>query len=135
MKLRNLSLSDRKLCSRCCQHPIYLIPFPQFSRLPGGSVSKESSCIAGGLSSIPGLGRFPGEGNGNPLQYSCLGNLTDRGAWQSTVHGITRVRYDLVTKPRPPLLYHKPTLNRLHGYLFAWDSMALIHLILMFPAW
>ena len=45
---------------------------------------------AGDLGSILGLGRSPGEGNGNPLQYSCLGNPTDRGAWQATVHGITK---------------------------------------------
>ena len=43
-----------------------------------------------------------GEGNGNPLQYSCLENPMDRGAWQATVHGVTRVRHDLVTKPPPP---------------------------------
>ena len=48
--------------------------------------------------SIPGLGRFPGEGNGNPLQYSLLGNPMDRGAWQATVQGFVRVRYNLVTK-------------------------------------
>ena len=41
---------------------------------------------------IPGLGRFPGVGNGNPLQYSCLGNSMDRGAWQATVHGVTKSR-------------------------------------------
>ena len=42
------------------------------------------------LSSVPGLGRSPGEGNGNPLQYSCLGNPMDRGAWQATVHGVAK---------------------------------------------
>ena len=42
------------------------------------------------VGSIPGSGRFPGEGNGNPLRYSCLGNLTDRGAWWATVHGVTK---------------------------------------------
>ena len=41
---------------------------------------------------IPGLGRFPGVGNGNPLQYSCLGNSMDRGAWQAIVHGVTKSR-------------------------------------------
>ena len=51
---------------------------------------------------MPGLGRYPGEGNGNPLQYSCLENLMDRGAWQAAVHGVARVKHDLVTKP-PPL--------------------------------
>ena len=54
--------------------------------------------------SIPGLGRSPGEGNGNPLQYSCLGNPMDRGgAWWATVHGIVRVSYNLASKPSPPL--------------------------------
>ena len=48
---------------------------------PGGSDSKESSCNAGDLGSIPGLGRSPGEGNDNPLQYSCLENSMDGGAW------------------------------------------------------
>ena len=42
------------------------------------------------VSSIPGVGSFPGEGNGNPLQYSCLGNPMDRGAWQAIVHGVTK---------------------------------------------
>ena len=44
----------------------------------------------GDTGSVPGLGRSPGEGNGNPLQYSCLGNPMDRGAWQATVHGIAK---------------------------------------------
>ena len=47
---------------------------------------------------IPGLGRFPGERNGNPLQYSCLENLLDERAWQAPVHGVPRVGHDLVTK-------------------------------------
>ena len=51
--------------------------------------------------SIPGLGRSPGEGSGNPLQYSCLVDLMDREAWQATVHGVTRVRHNLATKPPP----------------------------------
>ena len=50
---------------------------------------------------IPGLGRSPGEGNGNPLQYPCLGNPMDRGAWQATVNGASRVRQDLATKLPP----------------------------------
>ena len=49
---------------------------------PHSSVGKESTCNAGDLGSIPGLGRSPGEGNANPLQYSCLGNSMDRGAWR-----------------------------------------------------
>ena len=67
------------------------------------SVSKESACNAGHLGLIPGLGRPPGEGNGNPLQCSCLENPMDRGAWQAAVHGIARVRHDLATKERDPL--------------------------------
>ena len=54
---------------------------------------KESACQCRRckrLNLIPGLGRYPGEGNGNPLQYSCLGNLMDREAWQATVHGVTK---------------------------------------------
>ena len=57
--------------------------------LPGGSEGKELACNAGDLSSIPGSGRFPGEENGNPLQYACLENPMDRGAWQATVHRVT----------------------------------------------
>ena len=53
---------------------------------------------AGDTGLIPGLGQSPGERNGNPLQYSCLGNPMDRGAWWATVLGVTRVREDLVTK-------------------------------------
>ena len=58
--------------------------------LSGGSVSKESTCNAGDLGSIPGLGRSPEEGNGYPLYYSCLENSIDRGAWQATVHRVTK---------------------------------------------
>ena len=57
---------------------------------PGGSDGKESTCNAGYSGSIPGLGRSPGEGNGYPLQYSCLENSMDRGAWQAAVHGVTK---------------------------------------------
>ena len=52
--------------------------------------SKESTCSVGVAVSIPGSGRSPGEGNGNPLQYSCLGDLRDRGDWQTTVHRIAK---------------------------------------------
>ena len=57
---------------------------------PGGSVGKEASCNVGDLGSIPGLGRSPGEGKGYPLQYSGLENSMDRGAWQATVHGVSK---------------------------------------------
>ena len=55
---------------------------------PGGSEGKASACNVGDLSSIPGSGTSPGEENGNPLQYSCLENPMDRGAWQATIHGV-----------------------------------------------
>jgi len=69
---------------------------------PCSSVGKESACNAGDLGLIPGLGRSPGEGNGNPLKYSCLENPMDKGAWRATVHGVTKVGHDLPTKPPPP---------------------------------
>ena len=59
---------------------------------PGGSDGEESACNAGDLGSIPGLGRSPGEGNGNPLQYSCLENSMNGGTWRATVHGVTKSR-------------------------------------------
>ena len=59
---------------------------------PGGSDSKESACQAGALGSIPMLRRSPGEGNGKPLQYSCLENSMDREAWRATVHGVSKSR-------------------------------------------
>ena len=66
---------------------------------PDSSVGKESACSAGDLGLILGLGNSPGEGNGNPLQYSCLESPMDRGAWRAAVHGVARVRHNLVTKP------------------------------------
>ena len=64
---------------------------------PGGSDGKNSANNAGHPDPIPGLGRSSGEGNGYPLQYSCLENPVDRGAWQAIVHGGHRVRHDWVT--------------------------------------
>ena len=58
----------------------------------GGSDGKESACNVGDVGLIPGLERSPGEGNGNPLQYSCLENSTDRGAWWATVQGVAKSR-------------------------------------------
>ena len=65
---------------------------------------KDLPAVHKTLSLIPGSGRFPGEGNGNPLQYSCLEDSMDRGAWQATVHGVSRVGPDLETKPPQPEL-------------------------------
>ena len=85
-------LRSHKLCSiakekkkkRSGDLPPYLMGFL------GVSDGKESSCNVGDLGSIPGLGRFPGEGNDYPLQYSGLENSMDRGAWWATVHGIAK---------------------------------------------
>ena len=57
---------------------------------PGGSDGKESACNTGDPGSIPGSGRSPGEGNGNPLQYSCLENFMDRGAWWAILNGVAK---------------------------------------------
>ena len=76
-----------------------------FVLFPGGSDGKEFVCNKGDPSLILGSGRSPGEGNGCSLQYPCLENLMDRGAWQATVHGVTRVGHNLVTKPPPPLCW------------------------------
>ena len=59
---------------------------------PGGSAGKESACNEGDLGLIPGLGRSPGGGHDNPLQFSGLESTMDRGAWQATVHGVTNSR-------------------------------------------
>ena len=79
----------------------YLKRSTQMYGFPHSSVSKESACNAGDPGSIPGSGRSPGVGNGNPLQYSCLDNPLDRGAWRATVHGVARVGHDLATEPPP----------------------------------
>ena len=65
---------------------------------PGGSVVNNLSANAGNVGLIPGLGRSPGEGNSNPLQYSCLENPMDRGAWWATVHGGHKGGHDRAPK-------------------------------------
>ena len=65
--------------------------------MPGGSDGKETACDARDLGLIPGLGKFPEEGNGNLLQHSCLKNSMDRGTWWATVHGIQIVGHDRAT--------------------------------------
>ena len=67
---------------------------------PGGSDGRESVCNAGDPGSIPGLGRSPGEGHSNPLQYSCLVISMDRGAWWATVHGVLNLQdYTVISFP------------------------------------
>ena len=67
-----------------------LIKMVNVKCFPGGSEVKASACNAGDPGSIPGLGRSPGEGNDNPLQYSCLENSMDGGVWWATVHGVAK---------------------------------------------
>ena len=67
----------------------------RYTDFPGGSDGKASAYNVGDLGSIPGSGRSPGEGNGNPLQYSCLENPIDRGAWWAAVHGVAKSRTQL----------------------------------------
>ena len=66
------------------------LPSPVFLGSRCGSVGKESACNTGDVGLIPGLGRSPGEGTDNPLQYSRLENSMDRGAWQATVHSVAQ---------------------------------------------
>ena len=70
---------------------VFILNYHQF---PGDSDGKESAYNTGDMGLIPGSGRSPGEGNGNPLQYSCLENSMDKGAWKSTVYGLQKVRHD-----------------------------------------
>ena len=63
---------------------------------------QEMACKAEDLSLIPGFGKSPGEGNGNPLQYVFLGDLLDRGAWWATIHGVAKVKLDLALTTTPP---------------------------------
>ena len=69
--------------------------FTYLTGFPGGSDGKESACNAGDLGLIPGSGRSPGEGHGNPLQDSCLENPMDRKAWWATVHGVAKSQKEL----------------------------------------
>ena len=77
---------------KSCNTSFTMSYFHRSLGFPDGSDGKESAYNAGDLGSIPGLGRSPGEENGNPLQYSCLENAMDRGAWQARVHGVTDSR-------------------------------------------
>ena len=91
---------------------------------------KNSPTNAGDTGSTPGSGRSPGGANGNPLQYSCLGNPMGRGAWWATVHGVTRAGYDSETK-LPPLPYNSlllslsfMTLMNVSPYFIVWRLLS-----------
>ena len=94
----------------CHNFPSFICFLDNLVGFSRGSVSKESTCNAGDMGLIPELGRSPGEGNGNPLQYSCLGNSMDRGTWQATVHRVTKVGLELATK-LPSILIYSEEIN------------------------
>ena len=73
---------------RIIAYILFLWILEQYRGFPHSSVVKQYACNAGDLSSIPGLGRSSGQGNGYPFQCSCLENFMDRGAWQAIVHGV-----------------------------------------------
>ena len=102
----NTLLRDPWLSLTTDAHTFSLYPINGFrgkkKEIAGSSDGKELAYNAGDLGLIPGSGRFPGEGNGNPLQCSCLGNPMDRGAWWAAVHGVPRVEHNLVTESLPP---------------------------------
>ena len=91
VRLLSLKLTQEMRCLQRFRGKVVIFSCLDGSNIPGGSDSKESAHNAGDLGSIPGLGRSLGEGNGNPLQYPCLENPVDRGAWQATVHEVTEL--------------------------------------------
>ena len=88
---------------------------------PGGSEVKASACNAGDLGWIPGLGRSPGEGNGNPLQYSCLENPMDWGAWWATVHRVSKSWIRLSDFIFTFLLFRRKAMTNLDSILKSKD--------------
>ena len=103
----------------------YIFP-PTYRRewgFPGGAEVKASACNVGDLGSIPGSGRSPGEGNSNPLQYSCLENPMDGGAWWVTVHGSQTVGHDWATSLH---FHHReqeepfPVRGKSHYSIYEW---------------
>ena len=99
---------------------------------PGGSEDKASACNAGDPGSIPGLGRSPGEGNGNPLQYSCLENPMDRGAWRATVYRVAKSRTRLSDFTHTHTF---PNSGLFIGYLFYLDILLPSSLIDFLPSY
>ena len=101
---------------------------------PGSSDSKETACDSGDPSSIPGLGRAPGEGNGHPLQYSCLENSIDRGVWQATVHGVIKIQTRLSNTNT--IYYAMPILKDIFSFPSFTVSSYLVEGILpLFKSW
>ena len=127
MKLHeNFSVLHKDSCQKSLQALLFSIPPLD---VPCSSVGKESAFNSGDPGLIAGSGRSRGEGHGNPLQYSCLENPRDRGAWQTTVHGVSRDRHDLATKP-PLFLY-------VYKCLVEWPkwNTFLVGALLAFKSW
>ena len=106
---------------------VYTYIYILFHTLKGGflgdSDGKESAHNDGDLSSVPGSGRSSGEGNGNPLQYSCLENPMDRGSWQATVHGVAKSRTQLSDFTSLHFIQHEGPLEKemaTYSSLVAW---------------
>ena len=97
----------------------------------GGSVVKNPPTNARGSDSIPGLGRCPGEGNGNPLQHSCLENSMNRGSWRAAVHGVTRVRYDWAHTHLRAISFQPKE----HPWTTSWSRILLGSIFLLLCVW
>ena len=110
-----ISLQSKGLSRNFSNITVQKYQFFGTQHFPGDSDGKASACNTGDPGSIPGLGRSPGEGKGNPLQYSCLENPRDRGAWQATVHGVAKSRTRLSHFTSLHFLY-SPTLISIHDY-------------------
>ena len=104
------------------ESPSLIFMSSAYTTIPGGSAVKNLPVNIGDSGSIPGLGRSFGEGNGNPFQYSCLGNPMDRGDWRAAVHGVSGVRHNIVTKRQQQQctyrqIRHLLILDCSHGWL------------------
>ena len=88
--VKNWEISKNDFMKLCQWERVLKGTYKDYLGFPSGSVAKNLPANAGDIGSVPGLGKSPGEGNDNPHQYSCLGNLMDRGAWKDTVHGVVK---------------------------------------------
>ena len=95
--------------------------------LPRWLSGKESACQAGDMGLIPGLGRSPGERKSNPLQYSCLGNLMDRGTWRATVYEVAKSRHNWATKQQSSVYNPMAMIKILSCLLDLYSVLLLIH--------
>ena len=110
LKLRAQDITKRKLTKR------KMVPFILKLGFPDDSVVKSPSANAGDEGSIPRSRKSPGEGNGNPLQYSCLGNSKHSGAWLATVHGVVK-ESDLTQQQNNKSIYHHFNMKSIEIYI------------------